>query len=118
MVERITPKIPDDKDIPSDDKECDDRFPPREIPDNDEVLSENQKGDDGILRHFTPDDDLIPSADHEAVYGIAQKCKIPYNETSLFKETGEILLFHKRNYKVSMYVGFMTKMHRMIMSLT
>lgn len=66
-----------------------------------------------------PDDDVIPPEDQKGDDSILTHCKIPYIGFSLFKETGEILLFNKRKYKVSFPVGIMiNKMHPSVISAT
>lgn len=58
------------------------------------------------------DDDDMPPENQEDVKRIPPKYQIHYSETCLFEETEDILPFIKRNYKASIYVGFMAnKMH-------
>lgn len=54
-----------------------------------------------------PDDYEILSEDQEGVEGILPKYKTRYDEIWLFEETGEILLFEKKNHKVSVSGGLM-----------
>lgn len=57
-----------------------------------------------------PDDDEILSKEQEGVGHIPPKCKVPYSEICPFEETGEIVLFHEKNYKVSISVVLLASM--------
>lgn len=82
-VERIIPELlPDGGDIPSDDHEGDDRVPPQEMPEN--------------VDH--------PSQEKEKAERSPPKSQILCSEVYLVQETGECLIFDKRNYNVSILV--------------
>lgn len=118
----------------SDEQEGNYRFPPEEFPEDEEIWSEEQEGDDGVPTQSMPDDKDIPAdeqegdnrmppqemsdnddfpfEEQEGVEDIPPKFQIRYSEICSFQEIGEIILFRKTKYKISISVGLMAnKMH-------
>lgn len=59
------------------------------------------------MRQEISHDSLYLFEDEEDVELIPPNCTVPYGEICLFEETGEVVLFSKRTYKVSISAGLM-----------
>lgn len=74
------------------------------MPDNGKIPSEEKEGADVNPTRLVSDDEKVLPEDQEGVEGIPANYIILY-EICLFEESEEILLFNKRNNKVSISVG-------------
>lgn len=89
-----------------------DQIPTQETSDDNDIFSGNQESNDRIPPRVMLDGDDISSEEQEGVEHIPLEYQISYVEVCLFEETGDILLFNMRSYKVSISIGFMAnKMH-------
>lgn len=71
------------------------------------MLTDDEKVMIKFMQQEILDVDVIPCEDQKGFKRIPPNFKIPYSEIPLFEDTGAIIQFIKRNYKVSIYVGLM-----------